>query len=184
MYCVKDKWHIVWMIIDFKRRSTKSHETVHTVQAKPREIHNKEKKENTPPKMMTLQPNSVFFFTFNLFYLIVFHLSSLGGEVITTLQYNSSQKPQLRSRVHCVKGYCGKRYFHKKCLGKCQLFGIKWLSWYPYLSKQCKQIGCIYAIRDCNYTVKAMISAKLLLTLNCQDYAHYCTIISKDGRGK
>lgn len=34
--------------------------------------------------MMTLQPNSVFF-TFNLFYLIVFHLSSLGGEVITTL---------------------------------------------------------------------------------------------------
>lgn len=35
--------------------------------------------------MMTLQPNSVIFFTFNLFCLIVFHLSSLGGEVITTL---------------------------------------------------------------------------------------------------
>lgn len=70
------------MAIDFKRKSTKSHETVHTVQTTPREIHNKEKKENIPPKMMTLQPNSVLFF--NLFYLIVLHLSFLGGEVITT----------------------------------------------------------------------------------------------------
>ena len=35
--------------------------------------------------MMTRQPNLVLFFTFNLFYLIVFHLFSFGGEVITTL---------------------------------------------------------------------------------------------------
>lgn len=33
---------------------------------------------------MTLQANSDLLFTFNLFYLIVFHLSFLGGEVITT----------------------------------------------------------------------------------------------------
>lgn len=40
--------------------------------------------------MMTLQANSDLFFTFNLFYLIVFHLPFLGGEVITTLHYRAA----------------------------------------------------------------------------------------------
>lgn len=29
-----------------------------------------------------------------------------------------------------------------------------------------------------------MIAAKLVLALNCQDYAHYCTVIGKDERQK
>lgn len=59
--------------------------------------------------------------------------------------------------------------------------GVKCPSLCTCLSEKCKQIGCIYAIRDCNYAVKTMISAKILLALNCWNYAHYCTIIGKDG---
>lgn len=62
--------------------------------------------------------------------------------------------------------------------------GTKFFSWYTCLGEQCKNTGCIYVIRDYNYAVKAMISAKLLLALNCQDYAHYWTVIGKDERQK
>lgn len=186
MYWVKDKCHIIWLITDFKRKSTKSHETIHVVQAKPRETDNKEKKENIPPKLMTLQANSDLLFTFNLFYLIVFHLSFLGGEVITTSALQ--QQPVITAviKIPLCQKLLWKETLSPKMSWKMSALwlGTEVFSWYTCLGELCKNTGCIYAIRDYNYAVKAMISAKLLLALNCQDYVHYCTVTGKDVRQK
>lgn len=65
---------------------------------------------------MALQQNSVLFFTFNLFYLIVFHLSSLGGEVLTMLCIRRAARNAIVSKTVVERDT-----FTKKCLRKCHL---------------------------------------------------------------
>lgn len=134
--------------------------------------------------MMTLQANSDPFFTFNLFYLIVFHLSFFGGEVIN---YSALQQQPVIAAVIKIP-LCQKLLWKETLSPKMSWkmsavwLGTKCISRYACLGELCKNTGCIYAIRDGYYAVKAMISAKLLLALNCQDYAHYCTVTGKDER--